>query len=278
MVETAAPRAHATDAALLRAVAAGDRVAFAHLYEMHRGPAFRLAYGVLLDRDEACEAVQDAFLRLYEGAARWQPNAAIGTWLYRVVLNHCLSLRRRLLRFGRGAAPTSVQASPERAAVLGEAMAIVERSLAELGPRQRAVLTLRLDGGLDPCVMGTVDMSLRNAPLPLVFDVLAHKLSYRYGERDGAILVSCAEPGAATTDPRLEKRLAVSVRETPLRAVLAEVASGAGLAGVDYRAASEPKVTITLGNARLGTLLAALADETGLRLAVEGEKLVATGR
>jgi RNA polymerase sigma-70 factor (ECF subfamily) len=150
MVELAAPRTHATDAALLGAVAAGDRAAFSRVYEMHRERAFRLAYGVLLDRDEAREAVQEAFLRLYEGAARWQPNAAIGTWLYRVVLNHCLSLRRRLLRFGRGAGPTSAQASPERAAVLGEAVVIVEKSLAELPARQRAVLTLRLDGGLEP--------------------------------------------------------------------------------------------------------------------------------
>jgi RNA polymerase sigma-70 factor, ECF subfamily len=159
MPELASPRAagppppkgaHAADAALMRAVAAGDRGAFARVYDAHRERVFRLAYGVLLDRDEAREAVQEAFLRLHEGAARWEPNAALGTWLYRVVLNHCLSLRRRLARFGRGERPAGAGPSPELAAVLGEAVIIVERSLAELPARQRAVLTLRLDGELGP--------------------------------------------------------------------------------------------------------------------------------
>jgi RNA polymerase sigma-70 factor (ECF subfamily) len=141
---------HAADAALMRAVAAGDRAAFERVYAAHQPRVFRLAYGVLLDRDEAREAVQEAFLKLHEAAGRWEPNAALGTWLYRVVLNHCLSLKRRLLRFGRGASPAGARPSPELAAVLGEAVGIVERSLGALPPRQRAVLTLRLDAELEP--------------------------------------------------------------------------------------------------------------------------------
>ncbi len=141
---------HAADGALMQAVVRGDRVAFARIHADHRARLFRLAYGVLLDREEAREAVQEAFLQLHANASRWEPAAAIGTWLYRVVLNHCLSLRRRLLRFGRGDKPKGTGPSPELAAVLGEAVGIVERSLAELPPRQRAVLTLHLDGELSP--------------------------------------------------------------------------------------------------------------------------------
>ena len=145
------------DAALMAAVASGDRLAFERLYEAHRVRAFRLAYGVLLDRDEAREAVQEAFIRLHEHADRWEPHAAVGTWIHRVVLNHCLSLKRRLLRFwnaeshSRGDARSDLERasrapSPETASSLGEAMSIVFATLAELAPRQRAVLTLYLEG------------------------------------------------------------------------------------------------------------------------------------
>ena len=159
MTELATPRAggpppprsvHTADAALMRAVAAGDRGAFERVYEAHQPRVFRLAYSVLLDRDEAREAVQEAFLKLHEAAGRWEPHAALGTWLYRVVLNHCLGLKRRILRFGRGAPPAGAGPSPELAAVLGEAVEIVERSLGALPARQRAMLTLRLDGEMDP--------------------------------------------------------------------------------------------------------------------------------
>jgi hypothetical protein len=133
---------------------------------------------------------------------------------------------------------------------------------------------------LDPCVKGAVDLNLKNAPVPVVFDVLALKLRLRYVERDGAILVSCLGPNepALGPDPQLEKRVSVAVSAAPARAVLAQVAEAAGLAGVDYRAAEEPRVTITLENVRLGTLLGAVADETGLRLSVEGARLVAAAR
>lgn len=141
---------HASDAALMRAVAEGDRAAFERVYELYRGRAYRLAYGVLLDREEAREAVQEAFLKLHAHAARWEPRAALATWIHRVVLNHCLSLRQRLVRLVFKEAPTNTHETPELSASLGEAIGIVESTLRELPPRQRAVLTLYLDEELKP--------------------------------------------------------------------------------------------------------------------------------
>ncbi|MBS2015480.1 MAG: sigma-70 family RNA polymerase sigma factor [Deltaproteobacteria bacterium] len=140
----------AREAALLGRVAIGDDDAFAELYEAHRRRLYRLAYGVLLDPNEAHEAVQEAFLALHRAAPKWEPRAAVSTWLYRVVLNHCLSLKQRLLRFARPA-PTrspSVVTTPEGATSVREAVAIVERSLASLPTRQRAVACLFLEAEL----------------------------------------------------------------------------------------------------------------------------------
>jgi RNA polymerase sigma-70 factor, ECF subfamily len=152
--------AHERDAVAMRAIASGDRAAFRHVYEAHSARAYRLAYGVLLDRDEAREAVQEAFFRLHQYASRWEPHAAISTWLHRVVLNHCLNVRRKLFRFRKAEALHTQPPSPEIVAVRGRAIAVVEKSLADLPPRERAMLTLYLDEGLRPIeIAGLVNMN-----------------------------------------------------------------------------------------------------------------------
>ena len=145
---------HHDDAALMAAVARRDNHAFSRLYEAHRRRLYRVAYGVLLDAGEAREAVQEAFLRLHQAAPSWEPRAQVGTWLYRVVLNHCLVLRQLILRLARPmlGSPAAVASppSPETRAVLGEAVSIVERSLASLPPKQRAAACLFLEAELPP--------------------------------------------------------------------------------------------------------------------------------
>ncbi len=125
---------------------------------------------------------------------------------------------------------------------------------------------------LDPCVKGKVDLKLKNMPLPLVYDALALKMRLRYDERDGAIAVGClgVADAAAAPDSRLERRVSVEQRGASARAVLEVVAKAAGFAGLDFRAKEEPKVTLLLENARLSTVLAAIADGTGLSVTVEG--------
>lgn len=143
------PTARNGDAVLLARAAAGDAKAFAELYETHRRRLYRLAYGVLLDPNEAREAVQEAFLRLHRAAPSWEPRAQVGTWLYRVVLNHCLGLRQRLLRIVRPA-PLRAPPTPERDAETKQAIALVEQALRALPARQRAVACLFLEAELAP--------------------------------------------------------------------------------------------------------------------------------
>lgn len=139
-----------SDAALLARVAAGDERAFASVYDDHRGRLYRVAYGVLLDPHEAREAVQEAFLQLHRAAPKWEPRAAVGTWLHRVVLNHCLGLKPRLLRLARPIVSPRPPLTPEHEATLTEAMRVVERELARLPMKQRAVATLFLESELSP--------------------------------------------------------------------------------------------------------------------------------
>jgi RNA polymerase sigma-70 factor (ECF subfamily) len=149
-VETSDARAE--DAALHGRAAGGDERAFRALYDAHHRPLFRVAYGVLLDEAEAREAVQEAFLRLHRAAPSWEPRAAVGTWLYRVVLNHCLGLRQRLLRlvFAPAVVRGSTRASPERDVASAQSLRVVEASLAAMSAKQRAVATLYLEAEMAP--------------------------------------------------------------------------------------------------------------------------------
>jgi hypothetical protein len=94
-----------------------------------------------------------------------------------------------------------------------------------------------------------------------------------YEDQGGDVLVRCAGD-AGKEDARLATKVSVTVKEAALQSVLEMLASSAKLDGVDYRATSRPKVTITLEGVRVSTALAALADGTNLKLGVARGKLV----
>ncbi|MEN8182567.1 MAG: sigma-70 family RNA polymerase sigma factor [Myxococcota bacterium] len=73
----------------------GDHEAFRILVERYQGRAHRLALRVLRDEEQARDAVQDAFLKVYRSLGRFEGRSSFYTWLYRLVLNVCLDLRRR---------------------------------------------------------------------------------------------------------------------------------------------------------------------------------------
>src|SRR5437762_2651621 len=89
------PRDPRDDAALLRAHAAGDRDAFGELVYRHRDRLWAVALRTLGEREEAADALQDALLSAYRAAAGFRGDAAVTTWLHRIVVNACLDRVRR---------------------------------------------------------------------------------------------------------------------------------------------------------------------------------------
>jgi RNA polymerase sigma-70 factor (ECF subfamily) len=73
----------------------GDHDAFRVLVERYQGRAYRLALRVLRDETLAQDAVQEAFLKLYRSIRNFEGRSSFYTWLYRLVLNVCLDMRRR---------------------------------------------------------------------------------------------------------------------------------------------------------------------------------------
>ncbi|UCF32982.1 MAG: sigma-70 family RNA polymerase sigma factor, partial [Phycisphaerales bacterium] len=78
------------DARLMARSADGDRAAFADLIQRHQHRVFELAYRTTGNAALADDITQEAFLRVWRSADRYQPSARFGTWLYRIVVNLCL--------------------------------------------------------------------------------------------------------------------------------------------------------------------------------------------
>ncbi|WP_422743530.1 RNA polymerase sigma factor SigM [Mycobacterium sp. WMMD1722] len=84
-----------SDAQLLAAHVAGERYAFDELYRRHRAQLARLAQTMTRHPEDAEEAVQEAMLSAHRCAATFRYDCAVGSWLYRIVVNACLDRMRR---------------------------------------------------------------------------------------------------------------------------------------------------------------------------------------
>lgn len=84
-----------SDAELLAAHVAGDRYAFEELFYRHHRQLYRLARVTSCTPEDAADALQDAMLSAHRSAGAFRHDAAVSSWLYRIVLNACLDRLRR---------------------------------------------------------------------------------------------------------------------------------------------------------------------------------------
>jgi RNA polymerase sigma-70 factor (ECF subfamily) len=85
-----------SDTGLLSAHCAGDPDAFGELFRRHRDQMWALAVRTTRDPEMASDAVQEAFIAAFRGASTFRGEAAVTTWLHRIVVNCCLDRLRRI--------------------------------------------------------------------------------------------------------------------------------------------------------------------------------------
>jgi RNA polymerase sigma-70 factor (ECF subfamily) len=91
VVETSEP----SDEDLCRRVAQRDEGAFDLLVVRYQERAYRIAWSVVRDREEAKDCSQEAFIRLHESAGSFAGQAKFSTWFYRILVNCCLDQARK---------------------------------------------------------------------------------------------------------------------------------------------------------------------------------------
>src|SRR5579871_2811588 len=80
-----------TDEKLVARTLAGDRNAFRVLVERHYNAVFRLCRSILRHPEDAEDATQEVFVRVYGALGQYAGRGAFGAWLRRLTVNHCLN-------------------------------------------------------------------------------------------------------------------------------------------------------------------------------------------
>ena len=80
---------HRIDAALARAAQTGDNSAFDKLVRRHKDRIFNLCYRFLNDYQEAEDASQDVFVKVFVALKRFRFESTFSTWIYRITVNTC---------------------------------------------------------------------------------------------------------------------------------------------------------------------------------------------
>ncbi|HLT80131.1 MAG TPA: sigma-70 family RNA polymerase sigma factor [Cyclobacteriaceae bacterium] len=132
------------DLQLIDRVLAGEQNVYAQLVERYKSYAFTIALKVLNVRQDAEEAAQDAFIKAYHNLAKFNREAKFSTWLYRIVFNTAVSLRRtRKVTFQD--IPESAVApgyDTEKTLEKSDRKRFIEAGLARLNEADRVALTL----------------------------------------------------------------------------------------------------------------------------------------
>src|SRR3982074_720966 len=157
---------------LIRAVQQGDQSAFEALVRSYDQSVLGLAMNLLRSPEDARDAYQEAFLRVYKNIHSFRFDCSFYTWLYRIVTNICLDhLRKRKIRKEEPSMMETSDGSIDRSYTMEEDRAAgdPERSLwnqqlssriysalEELTPRERMVFELRHYQGMRLRAIGEI--------------------------------------------------------------------------------------------------------------------------
>lgn len=163
------------DTRLIGEARSGDRTAFETLVRRYDRSVLRLTLRCLRSREEAKDAYQETFLRLYRTLGEFRHDCSLETWILRIATNVCMDLLRR-----RAARPEEVASlesapdpaedrpdhDPDRAFARLELARRIESALQGLAPRERMVFEMRHYEGMRLRqigeVIGTTEETVKN--------------------------------------------------------------------------------------------------------------------
>ncbi|PDO09329.1 MAG: RNA polymerase sigma factor SigW [Candidatus Reconcilbacillus cellulovorans] len=145
------------DVRLARQARAGDREAFAGLVDLYQDKLYHLALRMLSHPQEAEDAVQETFLRVFASLDRYDESQKFSTWIYRIATNLCIDrLRKRKSSVsldadtadnGEGTDWYDVlpgdEQTPESRFLTSELQELVRKAIDELPDKYKAVVVLR---------------------------------------------------------------------------------------------------------------------------------------
>jgi len=135
------------DLAAIDKYRAGETEAFNHLVKKYQSQALGHAVAILGSREDALDAVQQAFLDAYRTLEKFDSSRRFYPWLYTILRNHCFNiLASRKKHAAVSLDEVDILEQPKNGARSSE-VALLERAMRELSSEDRELLTLKhLDG------------------------------------------------------------------------------------------------------------------------------------
>ena len=142
-----------TDELLVRRAKTGDQQAFAVLVNRYQNKVYGTAYRILGDRDDALEASQEVFLKVWTRLGSLKEGSYFRTWLYRVTVNYALDQVRKRKHKDVPMQESVIEflsvdslrrpVTPRQASIQAELREEIRIAMRTLAPRQRTVFVLR---------------------------------------------------------------------------------------------------------------------------------------
>lgn len=180
-----------TDVALIMDIKAGNKKALGKLVERHKKLAYRLALGLVGNKDDAHDISQEAFLRVYRSSKTYDAGQPFLPWFYTIISNLCRTwLKRRSRRENKMVDVDDASfllvdtANPESVMVKKETIACLQRALTELDFQDREIITLQHFRGMSYDEIATVLSIPRGTVMSRLY-YARKKLARLMGKHDG---------------------------------------------------------------------------------------------
>ena len=139
-----------SDSALVMDIKTGNKQAFRELVERHKKSAYRMALGLVGNRDDAFDISQEAFLRVYRSSDTYDSSQPFLPWFYTIIANLSRTwLKRRSRRDNKMVDVDDASYllvsddNPERDLVLKERLGRLKQAIMELSFEDREIITLQ---------------------------------------------------------------------------------------------------------------------------------------
>lgn len=135
----------AEDVAAVRRCLAGDSTAFEGIVGRYQQVLFTVAVRMLGDEEEARDAAQNTFIKVFENLGTYDPSRRFFSWMYRILMNECLNVRRRpsLVRTAGEIDDRIAKSSDADLVEAAERREAVKKAILALPDQYREVIVLR---------------------------------------------------------------------------------------------------------------------------------------
>lgn len=140
-----------SDSELIEGCRKGSLAAFEKVYSVHASRMKSIAFHMLQNKQDAEDAVQDAFLKVHRSIRGFHGESSLGTWIYRILMNCCYDIGRRRKRLAETDPPADAGRHSETPLRLA-----IENALKRIEEKHRMVFLLFEVEGLKHSEIGEI--------------------------------------------------------------------------------------------------------------------------